>query len=636
MENFENQLEDILRYDVISFDIFDTLIKRIVPKPTDVFSLVASGLSKKNKNMILADYKKNRINAERAARRITCNEEVTLDEIYKNLEPIYGKEVSNKLKAEEITCEKNVCIPNPILINFYLKCIQLGKKVFVISDMYLPESVINEILTNSGITKYKLYLSSSELKTKRTGTLFRYVQETEALDSYSWCHLGDNLDSDIKVPAKMGISTYQITEDKVSFDLRLSGTKNNIYNVLLARYAQLGSCVYNDIYELIGYRFYGPLLFQFVVWLQEQFVQNKLKHILFCARDGYYFQRAYQKLYPNNSSRSVYFYVSRKSLIYPLLDSILSKGEDIDRFFSIMWINILPRKFTIKELLYKLGFSYSKEDILPYTLDSIVYRDAVVHDKMFKDFFINIIDKNKEAISIEGKAFRAYLKNLSLDESDIAIVDLGWHGSTQAVIEEILNKDVWGYYLSFCNDTLHFTHARGYLADNIRANDPISLISTLLEVVFSAPHGSLVKYKLDDNQIQFICRSYEHISDIDEVKKIRSGMMQFIDDIQQNKFFRDNQKNLSNEVELLLMGLNPPRNFLSAVKGIHFMDNKLKPLLNNASFFHYLVHPKNFLKDLKESPWKVGFLSYTLGTSSGVASIYIFLKRIKRAIRRVK
>lgn len=41
MKNFENHSEDILtHYDVISFDIFDTLIKRIVPKPVDVFTFV--------------------------------------------------------------------------------------------------------------------------------------------------------------------------------------------------------------------------------------------------------------------------------------------------------------------------------------------------------------------------------------------------------------------------------------------------------------------------------------------------------------------------------------------------------------------------------------------------------------------
>lgn len=632
MENLEVQLEKILyRYDVISFDIFDTLIKRIVPKPTDVFALVADRFKKNNKGILIDDYEKNRINAEQTARHITGHEEVTLDDIYKILEPIYGKEFSGKLKSEEIYCEKGVCIPNPILIDFYMKCIQLGKRVFLISDMYLPESTISEILMKSGISDYKhLYLSSSLLKTKRTGSLFRYVQETESLDSTSWCHVGDNLDSDIKVPRKMGISTFQVKENKTHSYIKFSKTKNNIYNVLLARYALLRSCTYDDVYELIGYRFYGPLLFQFITWLHEQFEQNKLKNILFCARDGYYFQHAYQKMYPNVSSKSTYFYVSRKSLIYPLLDSILRRHENIDEFFSIMWINIFPQKFRIRDLLDKLEFSYSERDLAPYTLESIIYRDAVIHDETFKTFFMSLIHRNKDAILAEGIAFHAYLETLSIDEGNIAIVDLGWHGSTQAVMEKILGKSLWGYYLSFCNDTLHFEHAAGYFANNIRDNDPVSLISPLLELVFSAPHGSLLKYKFEKNRVRCICEDYEHISDGDEVEKIRNGMMHFISDVIQLDIFKNNQEKLNKDVELLPMELNPPLKFLSSVKDIKFMDADLKPLFKASSLLHYLICPRKFLTDLRDSPWKVGFLSYVLGTSHGIAPIYVFLKRVKR------
>lgn len=53
MKNFENYSEDILtHYDVISFDIFDTLIKRIVPKLVDVFTFVEDRFHEKNKDIL--------------------------------------------------------------------------------------------------------------------------------------------------------------------------------------------------------------------------------------------------------------------------------------------------------------------------------------------------------------------------------------------------------------------------------------------------------------------------------------------------------------------------------------------------------------------------------------------------------
>lgn len=639
MKNFENHSEDILtHYDVISFDIFDTLIKRIVPKPVDVFTFVEDRFHEKNKDILVNDYKRKRVHAERTARNIAHDEEITLDEIYRRLEPIYGKAVSDKLKLVEIDCEKEVCIPNPSIITFYKECVQRKKRIYLISDMYLPESVVIDILSNAGIDDYNhLYLSSSILKTKSTGSLFQYVKESEGLDTASWCHLGDNPNSDSKVPEKMGISTYHVTEKKERFSLKSKShiaPQNNVYNMSLARYAQLGSLMYTDSYEAVGYRLYGPLLFQFIIWLRGEFVGNQINNVLFCARDGYYFQKAYQKLYPDDDTRkSIYFYVSRKSLIYPLLSSILCRGERIDEFFSIMWINILPRKFTVKDLIDKFKFTFSEEDLKPYTTESVLSRDTVLHDCTFKTFFMKLIKKNQKEILKEGEAFLTYIKNLRFEGSKTAIVDLGWHGSTQAVLEKILDKSLWGYYLSFCNDTLHFEHAKGYLANNLQENDSISLISTLLEVVFSAPHGSLRKYQLDIDKVRFICESYEHINDADKVEKIRKGMMQFIDNIYHNTFFKNNQKYLSKESELISVGLNPSKSFLELMKEIQFVDDRLKPLLKKNTFLYYLAHPKAFLRDLKESPWKVGFLTYNLGTSRGIAPMYIFLKRIKRWLR---
>ena len=68
-KKLENRLE---RYDEVAFDIFDTLIKRNVPKPIDVFELMEKCLG-------YNDFCKNRIRAEIEARRVSA--EVTLKDI---------------------------------------------------------------------------------------------------------------------------------------------------------------------------------------------------------------------------------------------------------------------------------------------------------------------------------------------------------------------------------------------------------------------------------------------------------------------------------------------------------------------------------------------------------------------------
>ena len=73
---------------IVTFDIFDTLIKRNVEKPEDVFKLVEAHYNLHNKNSI-KKFTEYRIKAEREARIKSIKEEVSLDEIYNVLKSIY-------------------------------------------------------------------------------------------------------------------------------------------------------------------------------------------------------------------------------------------------------------------------------------------------------------------------------------------------------------------------------------------------------------------------------------------------------------------------------------------------------------------------------------------------------------------
>ena len=93
----------ILNYDVISFDIFDTVIKRDIKNPSDIFDLI-------EKKYNIKDFKKIRILAEKNARINSKDEEISIDDIYKNMD--YSKEETKKIKAIEIQIEKDVCTRN--------------------------------------------------------------------------------------------------------------------------------------------------------------------------------------------------------------------------------------------------------------------------------------------------------------------------------------------------------------------------------------------------------------------------------------------------------------------------------------------------------------------------------------------
>ena len=76
-----NIYKKIDKNDIISFDMFDTLIKRYVSSPLDVFTLVEIFYNKNHSHNIY-NFQKERILAEKKARMDNDNE-VNIDDIYK-------------------------------------------------------------------------------------------------------------------------------------------------------------------------------------------------------------------------------------------------------------------------------------------------------------------------------------------------------------------------------------------------------------------------------------------------------------------------------------------------------------------------------------------------------------------------
>ena len=185
---------------MISFDVFDTLIIRPSLKtPSDLFDLLHPGDSA---------YKSRRIAAERQARDASHLEDIKLFDIYELLydNPRERQEAINL----EIATELSACKANPEALEFFKVVKQEGKRLIIVSDMYLDSSTIEEILKNCGydLADVPIYVSSEYGKTKRSGNLFRTVLEHEEVEAGKVLHIGDNLISDYLMPKKCGMKSF--------------------------------------------------------------------------------------------------------------------------------------------------------------------------------------------------------------------------------------------------------------------------------------------------------------------------------------------------------------------------------------------------------------------------------------------
>ena len=116
-------------YDVVTFDIFDTLITRIIYEPDDLFRLMEKYIQKRYQ--ITVDYLDLRKKAETLAWAENgdyCN----IHHIYRKLPEVSSFSVAEaeELKELEINLELDLCIPRKDVLSIFNRLKKSGKQLF--------------------------------------------------------------------------------------------------------------------------------------------------------------------------------------------------------------------------------------------------------------------------------------------------------------------------------------------------------------------------------------------------------------------------------------------------------------------------------------------------------------------------
>lgn len=199
----EALIREIENHDIISFDIFDTLVMRTVYYNKDVFRLMALQLDP----VWGMDFFTARTQAEYALSRETYPyiEEI-YDDVVKSCPCLKGQEAS--LIADELALERELIIPRKDVVAIFELAKQMGKMVNIVSDMYFNQETIRSILDGVGITGYDKLLVSSEYGSSKPQHLFdKYLAE---LPAGRCLHIGDSLACDILPAGKLGIDTFRL------------------------------------------------------------------------------------------------------------------------------------------------------------------------------------------------------------------------------------------------------------------------------------------------------------------------------------------------------------------------------------------------------------------------------------------
>ena len=127
LENYEQFLKEIDAHEVISFDVFDTLIMRDVIEPSDIFRIIANKCD-------IPDFLSVRVDSEKRCR--LNDEEPTLDDIYDYIEEerLLGSVSIENLQRLEYSAEIEHILPRRRVIEALEYALKNNKTVFRTSD----------------------------------------------------------------------------------------------------------------------------------------------------------------------------------------------------------------------------------------------------------------------------------------------------------------------------------------------------------------------------------------------------------------------------------------------------------------------------------------------------------------------
>lgn len=559
----------------VSFDIFDTLIKRPFFVPTDLFLLLNKYFREYTNGATGMDFSKIRIYCEQLARERIENEEcqeITLDQIYDTIATEYGieKNVLDKLKNKEMEYEVRFCTRRNTGYELYTLALAMGKKVIFTSDMYLSRETINKILEKNGyIDNEKLYLSSEIKLSKSKGDLFKYVLSDLKIESAQMLHIGDNYGPDVEIPKKLKINSMHLPK---ATDVAQNQEKVNLFSKMLMQnmpfwrdnaaamnfvgIRTMLAIVANKYFDnpftafnkysdfnadpyLIGYYILGMYTFGISKWLLDETEGQGYTNMVFMARDGYLPMEAYKimKKFYKNVPEEKYLYVSRKALV-PI--TIMSK---LDFYKLPECINVT--KHTPREIL-----KYLKDCIKENCdIEEILKKNNIEIDKKLKDImsfniFIkvvidNLYDEQKHMNNLSK--LKTYFDKFYENKS--ATFDVGYSARPELFLSNLCKKPIDTFFLNVNKDEA-FRHSdmASFKLKTFFSGKP-SATGFAYESMVSALAPSCIGYNINGNEVEPIFEKYDKTYQEEFIISImQNAAIEFIQDI--TKIFGEEIKEL--------------------------------------------------------------------------------------------
>ena len=458
----EDFAEELLKHDIISFDVFDTLIFRPFSEPADLFYIVGKQLG-------YLDFKRIRMETESIVRQKRfLNEgtfEVTLRDIWQELFKRTGIDAERGYTLE-LAAEEKYCYSNPFMLQVYRILRSAGKHIIITTDMYLPKETIERILAKNGYEGYKkLYLSCEHNVSKGGGKLYRLVKKDLAEKDGAFpdiIHVGDNEAADIRYAKKEGFSAQWYPNiNRNSLEYRaydLSPVIGGAYRGIVNNRLYNGLQVYSRNFEY-GFIYGGLFAVGYCAFIHRYVKEHHIEKILFLSRDGEILQWVYGILYPEEQTD--YAYISRiaagkwsaRFATYDFLRKTIihkaGQGKSLSDVLEEMELRPLVKR-VCAEVVRERRYPPDPDDVKRHISHSRDFRlvrfqpsDKLTWDNV--NYFLEAVYRHMPEIRVayasQRKAAGEWYRNLIGDTKSAVAVDIGWAGSGALALRKLFREE---------------------------------------------------------------------------------------------------------------------------------------------------------------------------------------------------
>lgn len=495
---FDTLKAEIDKHDIISFDVFDTLIMRKALMPDHM-----------------------------------CDSPE---------EALKGKSKEDAFKAEKKYAVKRLCVAAVVE---YARL--QGKEIYILSDTYLSSEQIHELLLQCSIKDIDInhvIVSSDTGTTKKDGSLYALFNTLAGKGLK--LHIGSSLKADIEMAEKFGIDTYYVMSP---YDMLLKSSVSEVianagsmidfivlgifsakaFNNPFALSESKGKLKIENMYDL-GYYCFAPVTLKFLTWIADRIGNDNNAAVLFSSRDGYLLFELYKYLQNKNPQlklpKGIYFYISRRAIT---VACIQTKDDIIDIVESAL-------RFTVGNLgeilEQRLGMPFDKGDCI---LNRSLMDVAVEKDrKQIVDRVLEYEDEILRNAASERKNYLEYIQKNNLHTyGKVYLFDLYTRGTSLHKLNSLLGIEAE----LMCYAVKDFPNEYISAMDNINSMfDSTDIISgewfrrcyQLFEAVYSSPEGQLKCF--DNNGTpQFIENSEYNYS---YLKEAQAGIVDFMNDLE--------------------------------------------------------------------------------------------------------